>query len=302
MTDVNRRTFLHRTATAATGLATLGVAGTAGAERYGIPIVSTRDHFDDDGTLVAGETATSYDTTGDVPGVDGGCVADVTVFVHGWHKKGDDPEQDAKDKFLDAKNSLEGAGYGGTLVGYSWDNDAGSGDADYGWSTAQTVAQKNGRKLAQFAVDFKYRCPDATLRFVSHSLGAQVVFSSLRSIDASSWWDDRGHEVYSTHTLGAAVDNEAPTRERADTYDAVTNETTATFNYHSHEDDVLQWIYNSYEFDQALGETGYEDGNTPAPNYTEFDATDQVGNDHSGYLDALGDEIVYHMRNVGAYA
>ncbi|WP_266076101.1 hypothetical protein [Haladaptatus caseinilyticus] len=300
MTNVNRRRFLKQTGVTATGLVALG-AGTVSAQRYGIPIVSTRGHFNDDGNLVASETQTSYDTTGDVPGVDTGCVNDLTVFIHGWHKKGDNPEQDAKDKFLSAKNNLEGAGYNGTVIGYSWDNDAGSGDADYGWGTAQDVAQKNGVKLAQFAVDLKYYCPNTTLRFVSHSLGAQVLLSSLRSLDVTTWWDNQGHEVYSTHLLGAAQDNEAPTQEWMDTYNAITNETTATFNYHSHEDDVLQWIYNSYEFDQALGETGYESGNTPAPNYNEFDATSQVGNDHSGYLDNLGDEIVYHMNNVPSY-
>ncbi|WP_227376033.1 hypothetical protein [Haladaptatus halobius] len=300
MVDVNRRRFLERTGVAATGLATLGI-GTANAERYGIPIVSTRGHYNDDGSLAAGETQTSYDTTGDVPGVDTSCVNDLTVFIHGWHKKGDNPEQDAKDKFLDAKNTLANAGYGGTLVGYSWDNDAGSGDADYGWGTAQTVAQENGQKLAQFAVDFKYYCPNATLRFASHSLGAQVLLSSLRSLDVTSWWDNQGHQVYSTHILGGATDNEKPTQESSNTYYAIANETAATFNYHSHEDDVLQWIYNSYEFDQALGETGYESGNTPAPNYNEFDATSQVGHDHSGYLDHLGDEIVYHMNNVPSY-
>ncbi|WP_210424182.1 hypothetical protein [Halorussus ruber] len=89
--------------------------------------------------------------------------------------------------------------------------------------------------------------------------------------------------------------------EWPDTYDAVSNVVGGMFNDHNHEDDVLQWIYDSFEFDKALGETGYEDGNTPAPNYTEFDGTSQVGDDHSGYLDHLSDEIVYHMEHVGSY-
>lgn len=301
MTNVNRRRFLKRTGVAGAGLAALGMGtGTVSADRYGIPIVSTRGHFDDDGNLTSGHTETGYDTTGDVPGVDTGCVDDLTVFIHGWHKTGGDPEQEAEDKFLSAKNNLDAAGYDGTLIGYSWDSDAGGG-IDYGWGTAQDVAQKNGVKLAQFAVYLKYYCPNTTLRFTSHSLGAQVLLSSLRSLDVTSWWNDGGYEVYSTHMLGAATDNEAPTKEWMDTYNAITNQTTATFNYHNEEDDVLEWVYNTIEFDQALGETGYEDGNTPAPNYVEYDATSQVGDDHSNYLDTLGDEIVYHMNNVPSY-
>ncbi|SIQ92384.1 Alpha/beta hydrolase of unknown function [Haladaptatus litoreus] len=301
MTNVNRRRFLKGAGGTAVGLTALGAgAGSASAQRYGIPIVSTRGHFNDDGNLVSGETQTSYDTTGDVPGVDTGCVNDLTVFIHGWHKKGDNPEQDARDKFLSAKNNLEAAGYNGTVIGYSWDNDAGGG-ADYGWGTAKDVAQQNGVKLAQFAVYLKYYCPNTTLRFACHSLGAQVMLSCLRSLDVTDWWNNNGHEVYSTHLLGAATDNEKPTTESMTTYNAITNQTAATFNYHSHDDSVLSWVYNTIEFDQALGETGYESGNTPAPNYNEFDVTSQVGSDHSGYLDNLGDDMVYHMNNVPYY-
>ena len=299
----NRRQFLKQSAVTTTGIAAL-VASADTAAASDVPLVSTRDHYTDDGSsLVSGETKYSYDTSGDVPGVDTGCVGDVTVFIHGWDKKSseDDAEQAAHDKISKADSSLRGAGYDGTVVGYTWDNDVGGG-SDYGWGEAQDVAQKNGLKLAQFAVDFKYRCPSSRLRFVSHSLGAQVLLSSLRSLNATSWWHDNGHDIYSTHVLGGAQDNEAPTQEWADTYNAIRDATVGTFNYHSHDDDVLRWIYNSFEFDQALGETGYEDGNTPAPNYTEYDGTSQVGSNHSGYLDNLSDEVVYHMEHVGSYA
>lgn len=295
----DRRQFLKRSAATTTGLTAL-VASTGTAAASDVPLVSTRDHFDDDGDLVSGETKYSYDTSGDVPGVDTSCVSDLTVFVHGWDENSDDPEQAAHDKISYAQSELTGSGYDGTVIGYTWDSDKGGG-ADYGWNEAEDIAQKNGPKLGQFAVDFKYYCPNATLRFVSHSIGAQVLFSSLRSLDGSSWWDDKDYEIYSTHTLGAAQDNEAPTKECSDTYWAINNEVMGAFNYHSHEDDTLQWIYNTFEADQALGETGYEDGNTPAPNYTEYDGTSQVGDDHSSYLDHLSDEVVYHMEHVEYY-
>lgn len=295
---IDRRHFLKRSAVTTTGLAAIvGSAGTAAASD--VPLISTRGHFDDDGDLKSGYGTFEYETSGDVPGVDTGCVSDLTVFIHGWNKNGDDPEQAAHDKISHARDQLTANGYDGTVVGYTWDNDVGDG-ADYGWSEAQSAAQGNGPKLAQFAVDFKYACPNARIRFVSHSLGAQVLLSSLRSLNGS-WFTDNGYEVYSTHLLGAAQDNEAPTQEWDDTHDAVRDVTAGTFNYHSDADDVLQWIYNSFEFDQALGETGYEDGNTPAPNYTEFDGTSQVGDNHSGYLDNLSDEVVYHMEHVGYY-
>ena len=68
-----------------------------------------------------------------------------------------------------------------------------------------------------------------------------------------------------------------------------------SYNFHSEEDDTLEWIYNSYEWDQALGETGKESGNTAPSNYGDLDVTSQVGDDHSSYLQHCSDEIVYHM-------
>ena len=298
---IQRRQFLKRTAATTTGLATFGVAADTATAGHSPPYVSTRGHFDDDANLVSGESTFSYDTNGTVPGVDVGCSGDVTVFIHGWDKKSDgDEEQNAYNKIKEAGHDLYANGYGGDVIGFTWDSDAGGG-WDYGWGTAQDVAQQNGYKLAQFAVDFKYLCPNATLRLESHSLGAQVLLSCLRVLANSTWWTDNGHQIETAHLLGAAEDNEAPTLEWSDTYYAIRDQTRATFNYYSEEDDVLQWIYNSFEFDQALGETGAESGNTPAPNYTDFDATSQVGNAHSSYTENCSDEVVYHINNVGYY-
>ena len=301
MTRVNRRQFLKRTATATTTIATIGGAADSVAAGHAPPYVSTRNHFDDSANLVSGETTFSYDTSGNVPGVDTGCADDLTVFIHGWSKKSDgDAEQNAYNKIKEAGHDLYNNGYWGNVIGFTWDSDAGGG-WDYGWGTAQDVAQQNGYKLAQFVVDFKYACPNATLRLESHSLGAQVLLSCLRVLHNSSWWTSNGHQIETTHLLGAAQDNEAPTTEWPDTYYAIRDQTRATFNYYSTDDDVLQWVYNSFEFDQALGETGAESGNTTSGNYTDFNATSQVGNAHSSYTDDCSDEVVYHMNNVGYY-
>lgn len=289
---MKRRQFL----TQAGGI-TAGVIGAQwlGREVRGatpVPVVSTRDHFDDSGSLTGGHTATGYDTDGTVPGVDTGVADDLFVFAHGWTKDATDGEAEdaAESKFEHADSSLDGEGYGGTVIGYSWDNNKGGG-FDFGWGEAKQIAQQNGAKLAQFCVDYK-NAGGGTLRIGSHSLGAQVAFSALRSLNTRSSWNDR---IETTHFLGAATDNETPTQEDMASYTAVTEETNATFNYHSNDDNVLSWVYNVYEFDQALGETGAESGNTPAPNYTDFDATSQVGTNHSGYLNNVSDEMVTDM-------
>jgi hypothetical protein len=299
--SISRRSFVRRTGAAAVGVGLLGaVSGSASAATVP-PYVSTRGHFDDDANLTSGHGTFDYDTVGTVPGIDGACTTDLLVFVHGWKKKGGDSEaeQVAREKFAHAKATLEADGYDGTVVGYSWDNNVGGG-WDYGWGTAKDVATQNGSKLAQFLLDYKYYC-GGTIRVACHSLGAEVTFSALEALDGSSYWNDRGWAVESVHILGGAVDNERPTLEDGDGYDAVANQTRATFNYYSNDDSVLSWVYNTIEFDQALGETGKESGNTAPGNYTDYDGTSQVGSDHSGYLDNLTDEMVTHMDYISYF-
>lgn len=287
---MQRREFLRTGTAAASGLVgTAAVSGTAAAH-YDSAMIRTRDHFNEDCELINGETKTSYDTDGTVPCVDEPAVDDLTVMIHGWNNTDDD----AVAKTDDCAHALYGNGYWGEVVGFSWDSDKG------GWSDAKCIAKANGPKLGQFLLDYKYYC-DGTLRVVTHSLGVQVLFAALRWLDSHDTWDYYGYEVTSTHTLGAAQDNESPTKEWPDTYDAISNETTATLNYWNHEDDTLEYYFNTYEFDQALGETGKEEGNTAPCNYTDYDATSQVGDCHSCYLANLGDEMVYHMENLGDY-
>ncbi|MCF2208380.1 alpha/beta hydrolase [Halobacterium salinarum] len=288
----HRRQFLTTAATALSGASVFGVAPATAAS---VPCVSTRDHFDENGTLTPENTARSYDTTSDVPVVDTDCVSDLTVFVHGWNKSGSDPEQRALDKITTADTELTENGYDGAVVGYTWDSDKGDG-LDFGWDVAQGIAQRNGRKLAQFALDVKRSCPETTLRFVSHSLGAQVAFSALRTLNDRSAWDSLDTTIQTVHPLGAATDNDVPTKEtgRA-TYDAIKAQTGSVYNYHNAADDVLQWAYGTIEFDDALGETGVESDDTPPANYTDRDVESQVGDDHSNYLNTVADDVLGDM-------
>ncbi|KTG09765.1 hypothetical protein AUR64_09010 [Haloprofundus marisrubri] len=296
--QANRRQFVRGTGAAIAGLGVLGGVGAvdvAAAET--VPYVSTREHFDDDGNLTDDHDTFDYGTVGDVAGIDTDCVSDLVVVAHGWKKKGDDGDGEAaaEAKFADAETYLSEGGYDGTVVGYSWDSDEGSG-WDFGWGTAKDIAQANGYKLAQFALDYKLACPDGHLRFASHSLGAQVVFNCLRILDRSSAWTDRGFQIRSIHPFGAATDNEVPTDEEPETFAAVRDQVGSAHNYYSDDDSVLAWVYNTIEFDQALGETGAESGNQTPENYTDYDVTDSVGSDHSGYLSNEGALMASHMN------
>lgn len=290
MTRQTRRQYLRRigTTTASLGFAASAIDPAAATHP---PYVETRGHFDSDGNLYSWETETSYDTSGDVPGVDTGCVSDLTVVIHG----NDNSHSGAMDFFHEGDDELDAAGYGGTVIGFSWQSDYG-GCCDGGWDTAQEVAQKNGPKLAQFAVDFIDACSDAKIRFVSHSLGAQVVFSALRDLDDRLWPPD----VADVHMMAAAQDNEAPTYKESWTqwnYNAIKYQTGWTYNYYNTEDNILESAYTIEEGDYALGETGAESGEDTPDNYSDVDVTNEWGGKHDStyWWNNVSDDIVQRM-------
>lgn len=286
---MQRRQFLKQA-----GASTLGVAGLsslaerASAQSRRTPLITTRNHFESfqnegEPGLTESHTPTDYGTSGDVPGLDTACAGDITIFVHGW----DTTHEDAIESANEAQSALRQAGYAGTVVGYSW-------DADTYWGQAQPIAQRNGPKLANAVLTVKQQCPTSAVRLVCHSLGAQVVLSTLRTLAGWNAWTNPGYTIRSVHLLGAAAPNEAPTTRQPTTHDAIATQTTRTVNYHSSRDAVLWGLYTPIENTRALGQAGAETEHVPV-NYTDYNATGQVGFNHLSYMNSLANEIVTHM-------
>lgn len=276
---MKRRQLLQMGVTATT---LPGLANTISAKPTGkLPMVLTRGHFETELTyegrrftgqkvvLKDGHTKTGYDTNGSVPGIDRGCVQDLTVVIHGL----DVPASGAIDKVQEYKRSLQRAGYEGTVIGYSWDSDIAG---KLGFGLAEDCADKNAPKLARFLTEYRRACPNGVLRLVSHSLGARVIMETLKVLEANK----STIKVDSVHMLGAAIDNEAPTREWPASYRAFANRVGHTFNYWNSDDPVLTFAYPGW----PLGESGVEWSNTPPKNYTDIKVTAQAGSSHSNYM------------------
>lgn len=302
MTNIERRQFLKRAGTAtAMSLVGLGATTTSASAHTGrISIISTRGTYDENGNLKSGEDSFAFETAG-VPGEDTGCASELTVYVHGFENGHEQAVAGAHDTL----HHLMNHGYGGHVSAFSWDSDVPNWDwNDWGgFGDAQQIAQANGHALAHFLYrQEQMLCSSTTLRLISHSLGSQVVFSALRTLNG--WWDS-WDQVATVHLLGAANDDETPTYQRPDTYYAIRDDTGATFNYHNREDYVLGYGYEAREGDQALGRVGNWDwsGDTPPNNYHEVDVTSQWGDDHGRnyYVSNCADEILYHMANDHLY-
>ena len=275
--ELTRRRFIG--GAGATLLGT-GVLSNAGAAQEGVPAVTTFDHFDDDAELTDGNTETNYETSGDVPGTDTDSVSDLLVFVHGWRQDETDEEarEANREKFEEAETELGGSGYDGTVIGYEWDAHRGD-SLDFGWADAKEIADRNGSKLAQFIREYHEGEPNGDLRIMSHSLGTRVLFACLRELDGER---RRDLDITTIHPYGAAVDDDAPTTADEATHDAIENRVKAAHNYHSREDEVLKWAYETREVGRALGRHGVDEDHEAPTNYSDYDVTDEVGSDHSG--------------------
>lgn len=113
------------------------------------------------------------------------------------------------------------------------------------------------------------------VRVMGHSLGTRVVLEAL------SWLADQGYTdlVTSAVLIGGAVDDGSVASDGR-YHDGAETAAQAVDNYHNREDGVLEYLYDTYERDAALGRVGVD--GTPPSGYTDHDVTDSVA-DHCAY-------------------
>lgn len=267
----------------ATGTASAGDLGGDNGDYptpEGVPVITTRGQFDDDGDMVAGVTPTEYAGGGDwaewdrtAPGGE-----EIVVVVHGWNIE----EPGGKDVANTTRIALRNSGYDQFVVGYTWDSDEGDGLIDQGWNEGVEIARKNGPKLAQWIADWNDN-GGRPIRVIGHSLGARVVVEALTDLRARGRWN----ALRSVTLLGGAIDDQEV--ETDEPYgDDIEYATRRCDNFYKTDDAVLDWAYGAIEFDTAVGEEGVQDASDSPGNYAEADVTDQVADHNSYYQPAEG--------------
>ena len=82
-----------------------------------------------------------------------------------------------------AKNRLRNLGYSHPVVGFSYDSNTTGAHlikhAKKALAVGQSIAKKNGRNLGKFIEDFKKENPKTKIRLMGHSLGSQVILSTI---------------------------------------------------------------------------------------------------------------------------
>ncbi len=161
---------------------------------------------------------------------------ELTIMIHGL---GND-NAGAVEKVIIAKNKLRGLGYHYPVVGFSYDSNTSGGHlmafAKHALAVGQMIAKKNGRNLAIFIEDFKSISPKTKIRLMGHSLGSQVILSTVQRL---SKFQNTGI-IASAHFFGASIPNDVPSSKK---YGPLLQRVIRgkIVNYYSPNDEVLFW-------------------------------------------------------------
>ncbi len=244
-------------------------------------IISTRGHFDyrSAGQLIQGHNMTDYAYSSDLVNNNSSKISnkftcppgkEIVIYIHGIWTDG----QAANEQFNRTAMSLISNNYTIPLIGFSWDSNTPVNKG--GWETAKDIAEKNGPKLAQFVIDFKNKCKDTDIRFIAHSMGAEVVNSTLASLSSNQQWDETsGLNITSVHLVGAAIDRSSVAANT--TFGKAIDKLVDDFyNLRNSEDNMLQYVYRSVEESDALGLFGISHSIPLPKNYFEREVNSEI--------------------------
>lgn len=215
-----------------------------------IPRISTRGYYD----LTTGRTlkTNSYYL---YPKKDFKNLAgskEFTIMIHGLRND----NAGAIAKVLLAKNRLRKLGYRFPVVGFSYDsNTAGAHlikHAKRSLATGQMIAKKNGRNLGKFIEDFKLTSPKIRIKLMGHSLGSQVILSTLEYLAKKK---QNYGIVTSVYLFGASITEDVPSSKK---YGKIIQNILEKkiVNYYAPTDEVLSWADNERYVKGPLGLNG----------------------------------------------
>ena len=81
--------------------------------------------------------------------------------------------------------------------------------AKHALEVGQTIAKKNGRNLAIFIEEFKSISPKTKIRLIGHSLGSQVILSTVERLATN-----HQNIIESAHFFGASIKSDVPSSKK----------------------------------------------------------------------------------------
>lgn len=162
---------------------------------------------------------------------------EITLMIHGLRND----NAGAIAKVVLAKNRLKKLGYSYPVIGFSYDsNTTGAHLIKYAkrsLAVGQIIAKKNGRNLGKFIEDFKKSSPKTKIRLMGHSLGSQVILSTIEYLSKKK---QNKSIIYSVYFFGASITEDVPSSKK---YGKLlqTIVDKKLVNYYAPTDEVLKW-------------------------------------------------------------
>lgn len=177
---------------------------------------------------------------------------ELVIMIHGLRND----SAGAVAKTMIAKNRLRHLGYEFPVVGFSYDSNTTGAHiikhAKRALAAGQVIARKNGRNLAMFIEDFKSVSPTTKIRLLGHSLGSQVILSTIENLAKKS--KNKGI-VESVYFFGASITSDVPSSKK---YGPILEKIVRQkiVNYFSPTDEVLNWANKEKFVNGPLGLNG----------------------------------------------
>ena len=215
-----------------------------------VPRISTRGYFDlSNGNTLKNNSYYTYPKNDFKKLINS---EEFTVMIHGL--RNDNAGAVAKVNL--AKNRLHKLRYVYPVVGFSYDSNTTGAHlikhAKHALAVGQRIAKKNGQNLGKFIEDFKITSPKTKIRLMGHSLGSQVILSTLEYLAKMK---QNVGIVESVYFFGASITEDVPSSKKyGKILQTVVN--TKIVNHYAPKDEVLYWANEEKYVKGPLGLNG----------------------------------------------
>jgi len=177
---------------------------------------------------------------------------ELVIVIHGLRND----NKGAIQKIVIAKRRLKQLGYVHPVIGFSYDSNTKGAhlkkSALRALLVGQKIAKQNGYNLSQFIVDFKKKNPNTKIRLIGHSLGTDVILSTIKKLATSS---KNNNIIESVYFFGSSLENNfAQSNKSGKILQKIIK--NKILNYYCPTDEVLKQSYQDGIIRQPLGYLG----------------------------------------------
>ena len=215
-----------------------------------IPRISTRGYYDlSNGVTLKNNSYYTYPKNDFKKLINS---QEITIMIHGLRND----NAGAITKVVLAQKQLRKLGYPHPVIGYSYDSNIIGAHltkhAKHALTVGQKIAVKNGKNLGKFIEDFKINSPKTKIRLMGHSLGSQVILSTVKYLAKKK---QNVGIVEGVYFFGASITNDVPSSKK---YGKILQSIIRSkiVNHYAPKDEVLLWANKEKYVNGPLGLNG----------------------------------------------